>query len=214
MYSRWDLQPFILTKLPVPFKDIFARRRNTDTSVLLVASDEVRDRELTSEVVKGRDFLRQQSSCSASSDRSRNLIPGSMQDRLEGYYSYCLSRGYCNSAGLWQRNAVIADVSQDPSHLNSVSLHVFPAILRSSRFVNLVTDVPVTTMEHWIVQGFPHPDATCLSERLRQSFPCAKSLDELPLHVQRGMIGNSMHPIQIGLWLLYGILEIPASRDA
>ena len=77
-------------------------------------------------------------------------------------------------------------------------------------FVDLVRQRVLTAAEHWLIQGFPHPDVEGLDENVRSRFPFASvvsmtSPTVMPSAHQRMLCGNTMHWSQIGLTFLYNL---------
>jgi len=74
----------------------------------------------------------------------------------------------------------------------------------------MVRNALLSPEEHWLAQGFPHPDAKGLTQKLKEFFPfpqlvAAKSSLQLSISDQKSMSGNSMHWAQLGSWLLFNI---------
>jgi hypothetical protein len=227
MYARWDLSPFVVQDCEAGFQDMFYKMLATDLSVYLVADAEVVQYEVGEEVKKSRDACRGRSSSSLQGPHNPlDLLLGSEQNRVEGFVFEAMRQKLCNSeARSWASTAVIANVSQESDFINQLCSEKFPALLRSSRFVNLATSQPVTTLETWLVQCFPHPFVQGLPPHVAESFPCLGRVawrvreavdvqETLPLKTQRQLVGNSMHSVQVAAWVLYGLAVTSRSFDS
>jgi hypothetical protein len=199
----------------ISFEDLFNRRRIACPTVLCVAPESVHKLEILELEPSVRKKVRSEHDIDDSSTAGLGDGP---YERLEDYMRLAIEKGYHNpSTSTWSVPIAICNLMQNAdSNYGSIHTTEFPAILQQGILFDLVRWKPITIAELWLVQGFPRPGLPGIPPALSAKF-CYRTLlalteDEmsregnLPLTVQRSIIGNSMHPSQIGHWILANIM--------
>jgi len=92
--------------------------------------------------------------------------------RLEGYQLAALKQGLCDvDLKKWNASFLVCNVSQRVEFNKLRRQESMPTVLRNTRLWDLVGDRPVDVAVHWMIQGFPHPHASHLSQDLCKYFP-------------------------------------------
>jgi hypothetical protein len=130
--------------------------------------------------------------------------------RLEGWKLKAIKTGRCertaHGAMEWRVPVALAVISQNDGYWGEVQTAIAPAVLPRHVIFDMVRERLVTVMEEWIMQGYPHPDAEPLNA-LAEHFPIPQLVvrgpNRLPLVDQKKMIGNGMHVVAVGTWIMH-----------
>jgi hypothetical protein len=138
------------------------------------------------------------------------LCPGDYS-RLEGWDIQAYKKGLYQrdrqtGHRVWNQPMMIANVSQEIKYWGSLSATVFPAVLPTGMYYDLVRRRAVTVCELWLAHGWPHPDVYAVRD-FWDYFPCPElvsmssaSSPKLTLGAQKDLIGQGMHLGQMSLW--------------
>ena len=194
----------------IGFPELFYRKLVCDAGVFLEAS---------SQLVEAESKLD-----SVTSWASKHGVEGACNDdryspatyaMLEGHRNKARDSGLCNAFFEdWVCDTAIVNLKQTSHFAPKANFLYMPTLLRGSLLYDLVRKRTVLLAEHWLMQGFPHPDIEALPQYMRGEFPFTAlvttststgSQPALSTGAQRSLTGNAMHVSQVGLWFLYNI---------
>ena len=133
------------------FDSLHFRALACDGTVYLVATDEMQEREA------------QERSCG-------QLLSTAETNRLEAWILNAIRDGACSSNGLWNSRMAIVNITQNASFFGKVATTTMPALLRRSTLVDMTSGTPLVAAQHWLIQGFGHPDVA-LSDVAKRLHP-------------------------------------------
>eukprot|EP00969_Alexandrium_andersonii_P075090 3311483-Alexandrium_andersonii.AAC.1 len=92
--------------------------------------------------------------------------------------------------------------------MGNIKKSTFPALLKGSLLYDLVKDVEVLPVQHWLAQGLPAPVLVSEQEAAWFPFPsllkhCSDSPDVLKDTEVRALSGNMMHASCIGACFVF-----------
>ena len=198
-YSAGGWKPYVVFLDCDTFKDRFFRDLKTNASIFLNGDP------------------RHQLPSSSFYPTALKNISSAESTRCEDYLAKCRAKGLCNEDREWAVEFALVDVTQN-ANFRSVATNKFPALLRRTKLWDMVTDSPVGEVPLMLCQGFPHPHAIGLDEKLKREFPFTELLEMQraepagkrrkreddsalsPLELA-SLVGNSMHWAAVGSWI-------------
>ena len=214
-YISMHLKPYVLHDPPQPFMKIFGRERMGNASSYMVAPAEIIREEEAREIEERMSGRRRGKKPRLAS--LEDLIDGrhfwspTHHWALEGYESVVRHLHLRDEQKEWRVPVAIVNLSNVQEWTMGISTRSAPAILHgsNSKLFDMVAGREVTVAELWCMQGFGHPDMVRSPEH-----PFADALrDSLTLMEQRSLIGNSMHPSQVGPFLCFSILSTEFMKE-
>ena len=120
-----------------------------------------------------------------------------------------MKKGLIKDGGSWEVPTALANLKQCASYSSAIVVNDVPALTKTIMLYDLVSNTLLGEVEHWLVQGFPHPHS--ISHDLAKHFPFPGILQKGGEHFikaikQKAIAGNSMRWAQLGAWLLFFIL--------
>ena len=200
------------------FNSLYKKENNggdLDGSVYLVASEETIAHELN------RRLSRPQAhSCRSAMVDNRQVASLASGDasRLDSWRLEAVRKGLQKADLTWSVPMAIACISQDDEYYGGIATRVLPPQLPRSLFYDMVSERLLTVQEQWLAQHYAHPDTPGIEE-LALEFPFDADLvtmmseTALPLREQQELIGNSMHGVQISMWVLHCLASTSAYTD-
>ena len=212
------------------FEDNFFQPPFVNASVYMVAPKKVIADEAASRLALNKTSCQ---SAASSSLQIASLNSGDAQ-RMEAWESYLEHHVYYTrdetkardhaASKVWHATTklCVGNISQDPEFYKYVGDVVYPAILPRSIYYDFYRSRVVTTLEMWLIHGWPHPGITSISDIADEWCPFPEALahttvegpDTLSYREQRTLLGNGMHFQQIGVWFLQYLMTCDLSHEA
>jgi hypothetical protein len=204
-WSFWGKQGVLRGGTKMLFQQIFFRRLACSCKEYLQASAVVRHLSVQHRAMRLLHLPDLDSVKLLQISKAESVLQPAQLIRLRGYRRMAEEKGYVVN-GTWQPgvHCLLVDLSQNSSYTTSLRPNVCFALRRNSEPFDLVQNLPLESVEHFVVQGFPVPGLVAPEHSRHFPFPdLLQGPDALSEAAVRVLTGNAMCLPVAGAMLLF-----------